>query len=308
VLAPAIKNPERRTLTEFHNYWAVSHGPLFSNTRALRRYVQHLTLREAYGDMDPKPTYDGCSMFWYDDLHALRSPSIDPIDVALLEAVRADDRQLFDRTDNWPLHHKSASVIAEEHVIVDGEVQPGMVKAIWVVSRIPGLTHRQFFKHWREVHGTLGAKCPGIRRYVQNHAIPDAYVFRGMTHDGWSEAWFDDFDALRAAVKTPEWDALRADGRNLFAGPMGIGVARELVQKEFGQQPRRWAEGMSEIEIRDRLAQQGYESLVADATAATRLKAADKENLLAVWTDEHIVTIDGSGIDARPGPIGSLPS
>ena len=47
VLAPANKNPERRTLPEFHNYWAVTHGPLFVNTRALRRYVQHLTLPKA---------------------------------------------------------------------------------------------------------------------------------------------------------------------------------------------------------------------------------------------------------------------
>ena len=26
VAAPAIKNPERRTMAEFHNYWAESHG------------------------------------------------------------------------------------------------------------------------------------------------------------------------------------------------------------------------------------------------------------------------------------------
>jgi uncharacterized protein (TIGR02118 family) len=192
-------------------------------------------------------------------------------------------------------------VVAEERIIVDGGIKPGMVKALWVVTRMPGLTHGQLFKHWFEVHGALGAKCPGIRRYVQNHAIPEAYAFRGMTHDGWSEAWFDDLDALRAAVKTPEWGALRADARNLFTGPMGIGVARELVQKEFGQAPRRWAEGLSEPDIRDRLRDQGYKSLAADPTAATKIKAADEANLLAVWTDEHIVTIDESRIDARPG-------
>jgi len=161
VLAPALKNPERRTLAEFHDYWAVSHGPLFTNTRALRRYVQHLTLPEAYGDVDPSPTYDGCSMFWYDGLDALRNASNDPVDVALREAVREDDRQLFDRIDGWPLHHKSASIVAEERIIVDGEIKPGMVKAIWAVTRMPGLTHQELFKHWYEVHGALGAKCPG---------------------------------------------------------------------------------------------------------------------------------------------------
>jgi len=121
-----------------------------------------------------------------------------------------------------------------------------------------------------------------------------------MTHDGWSEAWFDDLDALHAAVKTPQWDALRADAANLFTGPMGVGVAREMVQKEFGQQPRRWAEGLSESDIRDKLSDQGYKSLIADPTAAAKIKAADAANLLAVWTSEHLVTIDSSRIDARP--------
>ena len=113
VLAPAIKNPHRRTLAEFHNYWAESHGPLFSNTADLRRYVQHLTLTEAYGG-NPDPTYDGVSMFWYDSLDALRQPSSDARAVALRQAVRSDDAQLFDREPGWPLHHKKASVVAEE--------------------------------------------------------------------------------------------------------------------------------------------------------------------------------------------------
>ncbi len=117
-------------MTEFQGYWAVTHGPLFVNTRALRRYVQHLTLPEASRDQDPAPAYDGCSMFWYDDLEALRNPSAEPTDVALREAVRSDDSQLFDRIDSGPLGHKSASIVAEERIIVDGEVTPGMVKAI----------------------------------------------------------------------------------------------------------------------------------------------------------------------------------
>ena len=300
VLAPAIKNPERRTLPEFHNYWAVTHGPLFVNTRALRRYVQHLTLPEAYGDYDPAPTWDGVSMFWYDDLDALRNPSTDPADMALREAVMADDRQLFDRIDNWPIDHKAASIVAEERIIIDGEVTPGMVKAIWAVIRKPGLTPQQCFKHWYEVHGPLAAKAPGMRRYVQNHAVMEAYTFRGMTHDGWSEAWFDDLDSLYRAVASPEWKALREDGATLFANPIGVGIARELVQKEFGQEPRRWAEGMSESDIRDRLSSQGFRKLTSDPKYAAQIKKADEAHMLCVWTDEHIVTIDESRIDERP--------
>ena len=300
VLAPALKNPERRTMAEFHNYWAVTHGPLFVNTRRLRRYVQHLTLPEAYGNHDPSPTYDGCSMFWYDDLDVLRNSSTDPADVALQRAVVADDRQLFDRIDGWPTDHKRASVIAEERVIVDDQVTPGMVKVIWAAMRKPGLTPQECFTHWYEVHGPLAAKVSGIRRYVQNHALIEAYSIRGMTHDGWSEAWFDDLDSVYRAVASPEWQALREDGATLFAQPLGVGIARELVQKEIGQEPRRWAEGMSESDIRDRLASEGYKKLASDPKYAAEIKKADEARMLCVWTGEHIVTIDESHIDERP--------
>ncbi len=67
VLAPAQRHPSNRaTLAEFHQYWAETHGPLYANTKRLRRYVQHLTLPESYG-FDPAPSFDGVSMFWFDD-------------------------------------------------------------------------------------------------------------------------------------------------------------------------------------------------------------------------------------------------
>jgi hypothetical protein len=57
---------------------------------------------------------------------------------------------------------------------------------------------------------------------------------------------------------------------------------------------------MSEADIRDRLADQGYKTLTADAKYAAQIKQADEAHMLCVWTNEHLVTIDGSRIDARP--------
>ena len=300
VIAPALKNPERRTMAEFHNYWAESHGPLFSNTKHLRRYVQHLTLPDAING-DPRPTYDGVSMFWYDDLETQLNPPRDDRARRLREAVRSDDAQLFDRTPGWPAHHKRASVAAEEIVIKDGPVAPKMVKTISIASKLPGLTFDEFFGHWREVHGPMCARIPAVRRYVQNHAIRDAYGKRDMTHDGWAEIWFDSLEACWQAQQSPEWAELRKDGETLFTYPMGVGVARELVQKEFGAEPRRWgAAEMSEDEVRETLRKQGYKSLADDPDGPRKLKAAEQSGSLAVWTWEHIVTIDGSAIDARP--------
>jgi uncharacterized protein (TIGR02118 family) len=81
-----------------------------------------------------------------------------------------------------------------------------MVKAIYLIRRKPGMSHADFHRYWREVHGAIAARIPGMRRYVQCHAIdPDA------TYDGAAEAWFDDMDAVRAAVASPEYAAARAD-------------------------------------------------------------------------------------------------
>ena len=301
VLAPANRHPRHRALAAFHHYWAQSHGPLFANTAYLRRYVQHLSLPQTYKG-EPASNLDGASMFWYDDLEALRRPLMTPEAIALREAVRADDAQLFDRDmDTWPLHQKRASITALERVVLDGPTRPSMVKAIFIASRLPGLTHDEFFGHWFNVHGALGRRLPGLRRYVQNHAILEAYTVRQMTHDGWAELWFDDLEALREAYVSPEWDELRADGVTLFTRPMGVVIAHERVQKWEGVAPKPIdTTGWTEASVRERLARDGYSALAADPAAPARILAAARAGLLAVWTDEHLVTIDESRIDARP--------
>jgi uncharacterized protein (TIGR02118 family) len=302
-LSAANRHPTNRSLEDFQRYWVEGHGALAVNMKFLKRYVQHLTLPEAYG-AEPVPTYDGASVHWVDDLDVLRAlphPSKDPWDVALREAVLREDPELFDRSLGWPRDHKRAWVTGDERVVLEGETTPDMVKAIFLVSRHPGLTLDDFFDHWRNVHGTLCARVPGLRRYIQNHAIPEAYSFRQMTHDGWSELWFDDLHSMRAAMATPEWQAVREDSQRLFARPLGCVIARELTLKwgDFVLRDGGAAE-LSEEEIRGRLRQQGYKRLAGDAAAPAQIKAAAQKGALLLWTEDRIVTVDLSRIDARP--------
>jgi uncharacterized protein (TIGR02118 family) len=258
IVSAAIKHPVNRTRDEFQAYWQQRHGPLFGRTPDLRRYVQHHALPEAYA-AGPQPTHHGASMFWFDSVDALSaspSPRLrevitpadgelyawyvasrrygDPDAMTLRETVQADDRQLFDRTPDWPLDHKRATVAAEERIIVDGEVTPGMVKVIWIFARKPGLTVEEFSDHWYHVHGQqLGARLPGMRRYVQNHPRPSFYGSRPMTHDGFSEAWWDSLEALNESRASAEWAALSQDGQTLFTYPMATIVSREFIVKDF---------------------------------------------------------------------------
>jgi len=291
-----------RSREEAQHYWAESHGKLVANNPNLRRYHHYFSLPEAY-ENDPKPTFIGISMFWRDDPFLMTQPSPDG-----WFPVRADDQHLFDRTRRWPIHDQHADILGEEHVIVDGPTSPSMVNAIFMVCRLPGLDHRDFFEHWLEVHAALAAKLPGLRRYIQNHVLLEAFerTRGGMTHDGWSEFWFDDYAAFQRAYRSPEWQAMEEDGRTLFCEEKGIVIGREYVQKDENWKPRDYgALSLSEDQIKEKLLAQGYTSLLASVPdAPAKIKAAAAKQQLGVWTEHHLVTLDESRIDARPTPWG----
>ncbi|MCH7812145.1 MAG: EthD domain-containing protein [Chloroflexi bacterium] len=92
-----------------------------------------------------------------------------------------------------------------------------MVKIIYGITRKAGLSVAEFQRYWRETHGPIAGKIPGLRRYVQCHTLPELYE-RGdpPPYDGAAELWFDDMDALRKAMASPETEAAREDERNFI--------------------------------------------------------------------------------------------
>ena len=69
-----------------------------------------------------------------------------------------------------------------------------MNKVIVLLTKKDGMTREDFRHYWREVHGPMGARMPGVRRYVQNHALAD-----GAPYDGIAEMWFDSPADMQAA-------------------------------------------------------------------------------------------------------------
>jgi uncharacterized protein (TIGR02118 family) len=285
-----------RSREQAQQYWAETHGKLVANNPNLRQYHHYFSVPQAY-DGPLKPTFIGVSMFWRDDPFSVFTPFPAP-DFA---PIGPDDRQLFDREPRWPFAGQWADIFGEEHVIVDGATSPGMINALIMVNKLPGLDFPHFFGHWKDKHGPLAAKVPGLRRYTQNHAYLPAYARAGMTHDGWAEMWFDDYASFEHAVQSPEFAAAREDGKMVFAEPKGIVIGTEYVQKGPDWQPRDYgALALTPDEIRQRLVAEGYESLAADPTAPAKIRLAAERKLLAVWTPWHLVTLDDSRIDVRP--------
>lgn len=66
-----------------------------------------------------------------------------------------------------------------------------------------------FEKHYTEVHVPLASKLPGLRRFALSHprALGTAAPYLV------AELWFDDGEALRAALKSPEMAATAADAQ-----------------------------------------------------------------------------------------------
>jgi uncharacterized protein (TIGR02118 family) len=91
-----------------------------------------------------------------------------------------------------------------------------MIKLIYCITKKPGLTDDAFFSYWKDVHGPIGARIPGLRRLVQSRRVNIPGDKYQPDFDGMAELWFDDIDALLAARQSAEWQASHADEANFI--------------------------------------------------------------------------------------------
>jgi uncharacterized protein (TIGR02118 family) len=92
-----------------------------------------------------------------------------------------------------------------------------MVKLIYCISKLPHLSVEEFQTYWRDTHGPIAGRIPGLRRYVQCHTVPELYARREQpAFDGAAELWFDDLDAMRSAMASPEVKAALEDEKNFI--------------------------------------------------------------------------------------------
>jgi uncharacterized protein (TIGR02118 family) len=78
-----------------------------------------------------------------------------------------------------------------------------VLKFVVVLYKRPDLSLEQFLKYFREVHGPMAERLPGIKKYVQNYVVADPK--RQMP--GWgaiAELYFDDWEAMERAWASPE--------------------------------------------------------------------------------------------------------
>src|SRR6478609_9173579 len=107
-----------------------------------------------------------------------------------------------------------------------------MITNLTMFKRRPDLSPEAFHTYWRDVHGPLGARVPGVRRYVQHHAVSNLYAAgREPVYDGVAQTWFDDLAAMRAAAGTELLAAVVADQTHFMATGAPFVVCTSVVMR-----------------------------------------------------------------------------
>ena len=108
-----------------------------------------------------------------------------------------------------------------------------MVKVITFLKRKAGMPVEEFQSYWRTRHPEVVTRLPGVRRYVQSHALLPVYAHDEPIYDGIAEVWADDTDALRAMTRSPGHAAVQADeARFIDRASMGVIITEDHVIKD----------------------------------------------------------------------------
>ena len=91
-----------------------------------------------------------------------------------------------------------------------------MIKLVYCITKKPGMTDGEFSRYWKDVHGPIGARIPGLRRLIQSHRITVKGDKYQPDYDGVAELWFDDAQSMLSARGTPEWEASVQDEVNFI--------------------------------------------------------------------------------------------
>jgi uncharacterized protein (TIGR02118 family) len=85
-----------------------------------------------------------------------------------------------------------------------------MIKYITVLSRRAGTSREEFSSYWRDTHAPILQQIPGLRGYVQNHALPDPQG-NEPPYDGFGELYFDSLEAMQEGLGSREGKATLGD-------------------------------------------------------------------------------------------------
>jgi uncharacterized protein (TIGR02118 family) len=107
-----------------------------------------------------------------------------------------------------------------------------VVKVLFILHKRPDMNEDAFRAYWRDTHGPITAKLPGLLRYVQNHPFSDPHG-DPLPADGVDELEFEGIVEMQTALSTSEGQRMLGDLGNFLdmtrSGPIIIEGDHQIV-------------------------------------------------------------------------------
>lgn len=189
---------------EFQDYWVNNHAVNFaSKIPQIKRYMVDTRIPFAGDVGEPPLPYQGIAEIWLHADEQIASLQTEEF----LQGARLDE-------PNWAAFWLTIGV----DTIKTNEVVPGppltaaddWIKITYLLKRKPGMPLDEYRQKSLENYAPTVTRLPGLRRYIHNHSVDGLYVFGEASFDSVEQMWFDDLDALTAALYSPEFAAVQA--------------------------------------------------------------------------------------------------
>jgi hypothetical protein len=184
------------TAQEFQDYWVNVHAVQYaSKIPQIRKYMVD-TVVDIEGNLgSPALPHQGIAEIWLNPEEQVASLQTDEF----LNGARLDE-------PNWAAFWLTIVVDTNAHEIVPGPALAkgqDWVKLTLLLKRRPGLELEEYRKESLGGYADVVKETPGLRRYLHAHTVDGAYTFGEASFDSVEQLWFDDVDALQAALASP---------------------------------------------------------------------------------------------------------
>jgi uncharacterized protein (TIGR02118 family) len=178
--------------------WLDGYGAALAALPGLRSATLNLAV-------DHFPGADRAAPFAFDGYLTAAFEAVGSLRTHAWDAGQTDLADFADVSFYEPL-----SAVSEEFVLRDGP-RTGVKFAVAMRFR-PGAGGAATRRHWREIHGGLSLRVPGLERYVQHHVVGPMGGEGAPDFDGLAELWFASQASLEHAIASPQWAEVTRDG------------------------------------------------------------------------------------------------